>query len=197
MQVQGIMGSLAPADVQQAMQAQMHGFLRCFQERVGELESLSGTLELAFRVRVSGRVRWVYPRYSNLGDRKTERCMIKAATTLRFPPPSGHGEAQFVYPMQLDLLEGVRAPEAIDAEALAPVVAKHGPKVLRACRPRGHSYALHLTAYVDARGEVVAAGASADARKADEALDCAVEAVRGWELPTRRRGVTKVEFALR
>ena len=195
-EIEGIMGTISADDVRRGLEPRMRRFGMCFSRRYDELEVLAGELVMGFRVDREGRVLWVRPVRSTVGDRQTESCLMDVARGARFRPPRG-GEAEFTYPLAMDLTDGVRAPLAWGPERMQASIARFGEELLQECRPAGHSGGYSITAYVERPGRILAVGATTDAEPLVETLDCVVEHVRGWETATPGSYPARVSFEVR
>jgi hypothetical protein len=188
----GLLGTIRPEHVDEALRAKQSAFLRCFERRLEHLEILSGEVQLAFRIDVQGRVLWVFPKRSTLGDRDMERCILDVARGTRFRAPSG-GEAEFTWGMTFPGLDDVRPPVGWPPDRVATQLSA-GAAQVGACRA-GAAYT--ITAYVAPGGAVMAAGASTDSESAADAIDCVVGAVRSWRMPDPGSYPAKVTFSVR
>jgi hypothetical protein len=191
-QIEGLMGTLSADEVNRGLEPRMDYFARCFADRYAQIEIVGGSIELAFRVGVDGRVKWVFPRASTVGDRETERCLLDVAMRARFHPPRG-GEAEFSWPLAFDPPDDVRPPFNWETERVADTVEANGAEVVTRCG-RGPFV---VTVYVSPGGAVLSAGASTTEQPSAEALDCVAEAVRAWSLPDPGSYAAKVSFELR
>ncbi len=183
--IEGLMGTISTMAVERGIEPRMGRFLRCFSERYHAVEVLGGHIELAFRIKTDGTVRWVYPRASTIGDRATERCLVEQAAGIRFSRPQG-GEAEFAYPLELDPPEDVRPPSNWDATR----VEEHVQSV--SCGRGSYS----VTMYIAPGGSVIAAGAAAGEQDSADNLDCVVDEVSGWDMPDPGSYPAKVTFAI-
>lgn len=189
--IQGLRGTLSQEEIKRALEPRMPKFARCVAKRTGEVEWLSGSLELSFRVAVDGSVASVFPTRSSMGDRATEQCSLDIAKGTRFPSPHG-GEAEFTWSFEVPLDGEIREPVSWgDAEASEQVSA-HGSEITAQCG--GGSYA--ITAYVDTDGKVVAAGGATGSEDAATRLDCVTEAVRGWTFASPGSYPAKIQFSI-
>ena len=75
--VSGLRGTLSEHEIQGALKPRLPKFLRCAQQRLGELEVLSGTITFSFHVATNGAVAGITPSASSLGDRDTERSPLR------------------------------------------------------------------------------------------------------------------------
>jgi hypothetical protein len=190
--VSGLLGTIRPEYVDEALRMKQNAFLRCFERRLDQVEVLAGEIQMAFRVDLEGRVRWVYPKRSTLGDREMERCVLDVARGTRFRAPSG-GEAEFTWGMTFPGLDDVRPPVGWPADRVAAQLAA-GAAQVGACHAGA---AFSVTAYVAPGGVVMTAGASTEVQEAADALDCVVGAVRAWRMPDPGSYPAKVTFAVR
>lgn len=193
MQIQGLLGTLSPDEVQRGLEPRMDKFLRCFAKRYEDLEILGGRIEFAFRVKVNGRVRTVYVKQTSVGDRETERCLLEVAASARFPMPHG-GEAEFSWPLELDPPEDVRPPVTWTEEQVTEVVEANLEALREACSLTSE---VAVTAYVGRRGRVLAVGGATGAEGGDTLLDCVADGVRAWEMPNPGSYPAKVTFQLK
>jgi hypothetical protein len=190
-EIEGLMGTLSSAEISRMLEPRMQRFAQCFSSRYGELELVGGEIELAFRVARDGSVLWVIPHASSIGDRITERCLLDAARSSRFPEPHG-GEAEFRYPLAFDPPEDVRPPLNWDESRVSDQVATQA-RTVRSCG----SGPVSVTVYIGRGGDVMAAGvATTDPEHAD-ALDCVADAVREWTMPDPGSYPAKVTFEIR
>jgi len=190
--VTGLMGTIRQDEVVNALSPRMPRFVRCFSQRMGDVELLGGDIRLSFRIHTDGSVAWVYPLETDIGDRDTERCVLSVASQTRFPRPRG-GEAEFQWGFGLDPSEDIRPPLNWQADALgrrADDVATLG----RSCRASG-TYV--ITAYINPGGEVLAAGGTMPDQDSEAALDCILDAVRGMEMPDPGSYPAKITFQVR
>ena len=190
-EISGLMGTIQPDQVQNALTPRMGRFQRCFSQRSGEVELLAGEIRMGFRVHTDGSVAWVHASMTDIGDRETERCILDVARGTRFPRPRG-GEAEFSWGFGLDMADDLRPPLTWTAEALG----RHSDDLrglARTCHASGN---FTITAYIQPGGAVLAAGGSSPNADAEAALDCVLEAVRGWELEDPGSYPAKIQFAV-
>lgn len=189
-EITGLMGTIRTDEVQNALNPRMPRFMRCFEQRMGEVEFLAGDIRMAFRIHTDGSVAWVYPAESSIGDRQAEQCVLEVARATRFPRPHG-GEAEFAWGFGFDAPDDVRPPLNWAAEALGDRLEDVGA-VARECSAGGE-----ITAYIEPGGRVLAAGGSVTSIDAEAGLDCILEQVRSWEMPDPGSYPAKVTFAVR
>lgn len=190
--ITGLLGTIRPDQVENALNPRMPRFVRCFSQRMADVEYLGGEIRMSFRVHVDGSVAWVFAEQSDIGDRDTERCVLDVARGTRFPRPSG-GEAEFHWGFGMDPPEDVRPPLNWDQSSLGNA-ADDVAGLRRSCRTRG---TYHITAYVAPEGEVVAAGGTTPDADSDDTLDCILEGVRGITMPDPGSYPAKITFDVR
>ncbi len=189
--ITGLRGTLSQSEIQNALEPRMLKFSRCVQRRSGDLEWLSGKVDLTFHIALDGSVANVFPSASSMGDRETERCMLDVAKSVHFPAPHG-GEADFSWPLEVPLDSDVRAPITWDPAQFNAVLLMNAETALATCIG-----AFSITAYIDSDGHVVAAGAAADNASDAEKLDCISDAIKTWTFPSPGSYPAKVSFNLR
>jgi hypothetical protein len=195
-QVEGLMGTLPQFAIQSKLRPRMREFARCFAERSEDVEMLGGRIKLAFRVATDGSVKWVYPKSSTIGDRKTEKCILEVASEVQFRDPTG-GEAEFSWPFERTPPSDVRPATEWEPSKLEDVLEENASDVVSECRPKGKQETFDLTAYVGPGGETMAVGASAKNHESGEAIDCVVEKIKEWEMPDPGSYPAKVTFELK
>lgn len=192
MQVSGLMGTIPQRKIQATLEPKLPSFARCFARGAAEVEPIAGRIELYFRVALDGHVEWVFVRGSSVGHRATELCVLDLARAVRFPGPKGGDAAELSWSFELEGGD-VRPPVEWDEGRVRPV-AEANRDALQACG-LGSGDAV-LTLYVAPGGSVLGAGGAARTREAAEQLDCALEAVKGWQLPDPGSYMAKVSFEL-
>jgi len=187
--ITGLMGTIDADEVRMTIEPKLGRFMRCFSTRYQDIEILGGHIHMSFRVDIEGRVLWVFPNESSIGDRETERCLLETAKAIHFPRPHG-GEAEFGYPLDLDPPEDVRPPVSWAESSVADTVERNRGSVAEC----GSGFT--VTAYVGPGGEVMAAGASTSELTNAENLDCVTDAVSQWEMPDPGSYPAKVSFSI-
>ena len=188
-QIEGLMGTISADEVRNTIEPKLGRFMRCFSTRYDDIEILGGHIHLSFRIDIEGKVLWVFPNESSIGDRETERCLVETAAAIRFPRPHG-GEAEFGYPLDLDPPEDVRPPVHWDESSVVDVIEANRESVAEC----GVGYT--VTVYVAPGGAVMASGAASAEQEASEGLDCVTEAVSQWEMPDPGSYPAKVTFSI-
>lgn len=192
LEVSGLHGTLSEDEIRATLEPKLGKFARCVQIRSSELAWLSGGMRLEFSVSARGEVLSVFPRESTLGDRASERCALQVAEGARFPRPHG-GDAQFTWWFDMPIDEEVQAPTDRTASDVGEALSALREVVAHACPGEG---GYTVTAYVDAGGQVISAGAATNAFALSERLDCVSEAVRAFAFPSLGADIAKVTFEL-
>ena len=153
---------------------------------------IAGRVKVFVRIGSDGRARWSWLPESTLGDRGAEKCITAAARAARWPAPElgGEGEAQkaFEFDPSPDERPAVTWPAERTRAALAAARGKFAT-----CGGAGEG-SFRVTAYVGTEGEVLAAGAAAPRRDAEQAADCVVDIVRTLRFPSPGSWPAKVTF---
>lgn len=192
-QITGLMGTIGRDEVESALSPRMPRLMRCFEQRMGDVEFLSGNIRLAFRIRTDGTVAWVYPAQTDIGDRRAEQCVLEVARSTRFARPHG-GEAEFTWGFGFDAPDDVRPPLSWAEDALGDRLLSGLGELARACNAQG---TFSVTAYIGRGGRVLAAGGSAPSAEAEPGLDCILSRVNGLSMPDPGSYPAKVTFAVR
>jgi hypothetical protein len=193
-QVQQELGSIDPAAVQRTWDNLQMRFDSCRKQGMQRVEYLHGDVKFFVRVGGDGHAKWVYLEDSTIGDRDTESCFIDAVRTASWPKPDG-GDAEVRNSFGFDP-EG-RAPAPWSSDKIATVLGKNDKELLK-CK-KGLREMVHVTMYVEPHkkeGKVQAVGASVPAKDADEKIECILNEVRGWKLPSPGSWAAKVEFKI-
>jgi hypothetical protein len=191
-QITGLMGTIRSDQVEDALNPRMGRFMRCFEQRMGDVEFLSGNIRMSFRIHTDGTVAWVFPSESDIGDRAAEQCVLEIARSTHFPRPRG-GEAEFTWGFGFDAPDDVRLPTSWQEDALSDRQDDIADAA-RACNAAGD---YRVTAYIEPGGHVLSAGGSAPSADAMAGLDCILERVRALEMPDPGSYAAKVTFAVR
>jgi hypothetical protein len=190
-QIEGLDGTIDPGAVEAGVNSVITSIAECFGARYDEVEVLSGDFTLAFRIARDGSVMTARLLRSTIGDRETERCIVRVARTIRFAKPSG-GEAEASHTLGLDLPDDVRPPVTWPVAKAQNLVSSNGGPSLKV-RCGAETAELSVTAYVNPGGRALAVGAAGDVEAM--ALDCVANAVRGWRFSDPGSYPAKVSFS--
>jgi hypothetical protein len=190
--VQQELGSIDPGDVQRAWSGLQAAFLGCKKRGTARVEYLAGDVKFFLRLGPNGRVKWSYLEDSTLGDRETEKCLLDVLAGAQWPKPEG-GDAEVRNSLGFD--PDGRAPNAWSSDKLASLLGKNDRDLVR-CK-KGLKEPMHVTLYIEPHnkeGRVQAVGVSLPAKGAEDAIDCVVNEVKGWKVPSPGSWAAKVEF---
>jgi hypothetical protein len=190
----GQLGSLDEGKVNETFATLLPRFNECLSQGSSRVEFLGGHVKFAIRITLDGNAKWAYLSQSTLGDRETERCMLSAAKSARWPlPEEGEGQAQreFDFDPSPDVREAVPwGPDRI-SKALGSARAKLGHCAQRA--PGKYQ----ATVYVQTNGTPIAAGvAPPDERGESGPVDCMVDVIKAMRFPSPGSWPAKVSFAV-
>ena len=150
---------------------------------------------MAFFVKIdaSGRADGAYLEKSTLGDRDTEKCMLRALRSRSWPKPVGgeHGLARKSF--DFDPPNDVRAPAGYDHGHLDKGLEKISSK-LASCK--GAKGAYEATIYVATDGSVLAASVTPPNEDGEESVDCLVSTLKSASFPSPGSWPAKVTFTL-
>jgi hypothetical protein len=181
MSIEGQMGALDPNRVRRVMSHGEASMTACYTRRLDALPCLAGHIGLRIRVGEDGAVRWAIPTASTLGDRATERCIVEAASALRFEPPCG-GEAEVTYALDLDGGADRRPATDVPAQRIETAL-RTRRTALATCR-HGDRTPLRVTLYVAPDGTIAAAGAPLATHESAALTDCVLREVQALRVPT-------------
>lgn len=191
--VKNELGEIDQKDAERAFAGASGAISACHQKGHGKIEYLAGDVGFLVRLGEDGKVRYVVLESSNLGDRVTEKCMIDALTSAKWPTPQG-GEAEAR--KMLSFTPGdAREPSNWPADKVAAVV-KDKSDAVNACK-KGANAQYHVTAYVEpagGAGKVQALGVAASSPEAMAGVDCVVDALKGVKMPSPGSYAAKVTF---
>lgn len=191
MVVEGLRGTISQSSASQVIGARRNDMIACVTSRRSVNDMIGGSLRVDFTIATNGTVRVARIESGDLGDRDSEKCVLRIASSLRFPPPTG-GEATVDETLQFPLDGDVRPPLAWRAERVTGPASSQLSRIASRCRVSGGS--IRVTAYVGRRGRVSDAGAFASVAALDAKLDCVVDAVEDLTLGDPGSYPAKVTF---
>jgi hypothetical protein len=188
------LGSIDADQVQKVWSRLGGEFQACRKSGQERVEYLHGDVKFFVRVGPDGGVKWTFLEDSNLGDLETERCLLDVVKNTHWPKPEG-GDAEVRNSVGFD--PDGRPPASWSSDKIAAVLGKND-RDLHKCKGREKA-TFHVTLYVAPNhkdGKVQAAGASAPSKDAAEKIDCIVNEVKGWKMPSPGSWGAKVEFRI-
>ena len=192
-QVSSEIGGLDEQKVNAAFESTLSGLERCLQQGASRVEFLGGSVSFFVKIDLEGKVDGAYLEKSTLGDRDTEKCMLGALRSRKWPKPVGgeHGLARKSF--DFDPPNDVRAPADYDQDHLGKGLDKISSK-LASCKNAKGSY--EATMYVGTDGQVLSASVTPPSEDGEESVDCLVSTLKGASFPSPGSWPAKVTFAL-
>jgi hypothetical protein len=186
-------GGLDEEKVNAAFESSLSGLERCLHQGSSRLEFLGGAVSFFVKIDSSGKVDGAYLEKSTLGDRDTEKCMLSALRSKKWPKPVGgeHGLARKSF--DFDPPNDVRPPADYDQDHLSKALGKISDKVASCKNGKG---AYEATIYVATDGSVLSAGVTPPDETGEESVDCLVETLKGAAFPSPGSWPAKITFAL-
>lgn len=187
-------GGLNEEEVDAAFKGSLDGLQSCLSQGAERVEFLGGSVSFFLKIDADGNVAHAHLERSSLGDRQTEKCMLRALRGREWPKPVGgvHGLARKSF--DFDPPNDVRPPTEWDAEQAKAALEKVEGE-LGACKQSG-SGAFEATAYVGTEGQVLAVSVTPPDESGEEHVDCLVDALRSAAFPSPGSWPAKVTFSL-
>lgn len=187
------LGYVDPKEVDAAFARSQESLLTCLEQRSTVFDGVSGTFSVFLRLSDEGRVRWGNLESSSLGDRKVEKCILDVFQRTQWPRPD-QGDAEVRNKLDFDLPDGVRPPLALTA---ARFQATLGPSMAKLASCKGSERGtVEVTAYIDAGGTVLSAGAASKNGKFRGELDCVADTVKALTFPSPGSYPAKISFPI-
>lgn len=186
-------GGLNEEKVNSAFESSLSGLERCLQQGSSRVEFLGGSVSFFVKIDSAGKVDGAYLEKSTLGDRDTEKCMLDALRSRKWPKPVGgeHGLARKSF--DFDPPNDVRAPANYDEEHLNKGLGKISNK-LASCKSGKGSY--EATMYVATDGSVMSASVTPPNEDGENSVDCLVSTLKSASFPSPGSWPAKVTFTL-
>jgi hypothetical protein len=215
------LGSIDEAATKKTFERLTSKMVDCQKEGIRRLEYLAGDVKFFLRIGQDGRVRYAYLEDSTLGDRDTEKCILGVLNDAQWPRPE-EGEAEVRNGMGFDSADA-RPPTDWPSDKIALVLAKQSDEALK-CK-EGVKGSFRVTAYVvpgapegehaekndkkgrgkhagnhakehGKEGHVEAVGVAPPNKDGEAKVDCIVDAVKEWHMPSPGSYAAKVTFTL-
>jgi hypothetical protein len=196
-QVSQELGSIDEGATKKTFDKLTDSLLTCQKDGISRVDYLAGDAKFFLRIGQDGRVKWAYLEDSTLGDRDTEKCMLRVVGGAQWPQPEG-GEAQVERSISFDPTDA-RAPASWSSDKVQSVLSsKQGSDAIK-CKV-GTRGMYKVTAYVEPvskkHGKVVAVGVAPPSKEGEAKADCIAEAVKDWKVPSPGSYAAKVTFTL-
>lgn len=189
-------GALDEAKVLATFQSAQPAISRCLTSGAERLPYLAGRVRFHVRVDQSGKATSVHLEASDIGDRATEECMLRALAQKRWPAPEGGREGIAKTEFSFDPPGNARPP----VDWSLANAGKGGEKLeaeLARCKREAGAEDLTAVAYVDTDGRVLAVGVSGSDPKVEAAAGCVVAAAKAAELSSPGSWVAKLHLSVR
>jgi hypothetical protein len=187
-------GGLNEDAVEATFKTSLEALQNCLNDGSSRVEFLGGSVAFFLKIGASGRVEHAHLESSTLGDRATERCMLKALRRKHWPKPVGGEVGLARKSFEFDPPSDVRPPTDWPEEEVRPTVEKMNGK-LRSCK-NGRRGQFRATAYVAADGSVLSASVTPPDEDGEQEVDCLVEVVEQTTFPSPGSWPAKVSFPL-
>lgn len=187
-------GALDEGKVTEIFQGALDDLKQCLSAGAERNEFEGGDIAFFVKVDSSGKAIHVHAERSTLGDRDTEKCMLKALRRRSWPRPQGGDVGLARNSFGFDMPNDTRPPTDWDPgrvkETLAGLEAK-----LDKCKA-GASGNFTATVYVDPDGAATSAGIASTDESGEDAADCLVGVLKGAKYPSPGSWTAKVTFPL-
>lgn len=187
-------GGLNEDAVEGTFKRSLRALESCLGQGSSRVEFLGGSVSFFLKIGQSGEVEHAHLESSTLGDRETERCMLKALKKQDWPKPVGGNVGLARKSFDFDPPNDVRPPTDWSEDEVRPALKKLNGQ-LSECKngSRGHFQA---TAYVAPDGSVLAAGVTPPDEAGESDVDCLVEVIQQATFPSPGSWPAKVTFRL-
>jgi hypothetical protein len=206
------LGSIDEDATNRTFSSLQNQLLDCQKKGMGRVEFLAGDARFFVRIAQDGTVRWAYLEDSTVGDRATEKCLLGVVSGAHWPKPDG-GEAEVQKSVSFDVGDA-RPPVQWSSDKVSSVIARDGGDALQ-CK-KGVKGAFKVTAYVspgdaasapsrkkgrkgkhdEHTGKVLSVGVAPPSKDGEAKVDCIVDAVMDWKMPSPGGYAAKVTFTL-
>jgi hypothetical protein len=187
-------GGLNEEAVEAAFKRSLAQLQSCLDEGSSRVEFLGGSVSFFLKINGKGRLEHAHLESSTLGDRTTERCMLSALRSKRWPKPVGGDLGLARKSFEFDPPNDVRPPTEWDADEIRPALKKMH-RELRGCK-NGSRGEFHATAYVAADGSVLTASVTPPDEDGESDVDCLVDVIKQTTFPSPGSWPAKVSFSL-
>src|SRR5262245_47642163 len=175
-------GALDEGKVTQTFQGAMDEMKRCLSAGASRNEFEGGDIAFFVKVDADGRVVHAHAERSTLGDRETEKCMLKALRRQSWPRPQGGDVGLARKSFGFDMPNDTRPPTDWDSSRVRETLAGIGGK-LDKCK-QGASGEFTATVYVDPDGKATSAGIASSDESGEDAADCLAGVLRDAKYPS-------------
>ncbi len=187
-------GGLNEDAVEAAFSGSSNSLEHCFRKGVDRIEYLGGEASFVIKIDQSGSIAAARLESSTLGDRATEKCMLKALRARDWPKPVGGRTGIARKSFSFDPASSGRPAAALSEHFATDLV--HRAQFQDKAQSCGVSTAggFKATAYIDTDGKVLAASATAPDDAGEAAVDCLADALESSQFPSPGSWPGKVTF---
>jgi len=189
----GVIDARAAEQTFRRLESKLHA---CYKAGLERVEYLAGDVKVFLRVGQDGTIRYGYFEESTLGDRESEKCMLRVLTQAAWPKPEG-GEAEVRNTFGFDGPDDVRAPVDWSADRVTASLGKHADDIQK-CK-EGVAGRFRATAYVapdGSQGKFTAIGLTPPSKEGIDKIDCLIDALKAVTPPSPGSYPAKVSFDL-
>jgi hypothetical protein len=196
------LGSIDELATNRAFEGLQNQFLDCQKQGMQRVEFLAGDAKFFIRVGADGAAKWAYLEDSTIGDRATEKCMLGVVTGAHWPKPDG-GEAEVQKSISFDVGDA-RPAVPWRSDKVSSVLATESSDAMQ-CKGKIRGV-FKVTVYVEAgegehhkkhpHGKVLSVGVAPPNKDGEAKVDCIVDAVKDWKMPSPGGWAAKVTFSL-
>jgi hypothetical protein len=187
-------GALDEAKVTSTFQGSLSDLQKCLAAGAERNELEGGDIGFFVKVGSDGKLVHAHAERSTLGDRETEKCMLRALQRRTWPAPVGGDVGLAHNSFSFDPPNDSRPPTAWDEGRVRSTVSGLSSK-LDACK-RGTHGDITATVYVDPDGAAISVGVAAADESGERAADCVAAALKDAKYPSPGSWPAKVTFPL-
>ena len=177
--IEGLRGTIPEDDVRKTMEGNMGSFLQCYEKAYDINDGIQGAVELEMEVGPRGNVITAFLSKSELGATVAERCIVKRALRLEFPPTQGGGNAEISYEFLFQAPYELPMIDPLDAADFAPLLNQHAD-ALADCIGGGRG--ITLIVFINKDGSGLTAGAASTKLEMYPAALCVADLATTWRL---------------
>lgn len=193
MQVEGLMGTLDPQQIQNALNSALPGASRCYYNETRIHPYVGGTMTMKFVVKRDGMVKSVHATESNVGSYDIETCVIERLAKVQFDKPRGGGNAEFTYPLSFPARMSVQEWDSSQVDATMKAW-REKADVAKELKVLDIPDGLVLTLYIDQNGRLTTAGMIADGPILKEFATKLVDQMKAIVFNTPQSSFAKVSY---
>jgi hypothetical protein len=167
---------------------------KCLFQGAQRNEHEGGDVAFFVKIDTNGRVVHAHVERSTLGDRETEKCMLRALEKRSWPSPQGGDIGLARSSLGFDPPSDARPPTDWPPSRVDDAVQGMRDKI-SSCK-RGAGGDLTATVYVDPDGAALSVGVAASDESGASAVDCLVDVLKQATYPSPGSWPAKVTFTL-